>query len=56
MPAGVSWSTYLKFMTAAMVSMVAGSQTVHHIYKPLDDLEQMIKDEQEKLQQEKEKS
>ena len=43
MPAGVSWPTYLKFATAAGLSMVAGAQTVHAFYKPLDDLEIVIK-------------
>ena len=43
MPAGVSWPTYLKFATAAGLSMVAGAQTVHAFYKPLDDLETVIK-------------
>ena len=43
MPAGVSWPTYLKFSIAAALSMVAGAQTVHHIYKPLEDLEDFVK-------------
>ena len=42
MPAGVSWPTYLKFSIAAALSMIAGAQTVHHIYKPLEDLDQFI--------------
>ena len=36
MPAGVSWGTYLRFATVAMLTMMAGSQTVHMIYRPLD--------------------
>ena len=43
MPAGVSWPTYLKFSLAATLSMIAGAQTVHHIYRPLEDLEEFIK-------------
>ena len=43
MPAGVSWPTYLKFATAAGLSMVAGAQTVHALYKPLEDLDIVIK-------------
>ena len=55
MPAGVSWPTYLKFFTAAGLSMFAGSHTVHTFYRylvacqdlyciyscsrPLDDME-----------------
>lgn len=48
MPAGVSWGTYLKFFSAAMVSMMAGSQLVHIYYRPLDDLEEMIEVEVQK--------
>ena len=51
MPAGVSWPTYLKFFTAAGLSMVAGAQAVHALYKPLDDLELVVK----KIEQESEK-
>ena len=43
MPAGVSWPTYLKFSIAAGLSMIAGAQTVHHVYQPLQDLEEFIK-------------
>ena len=42
MPAGVSWPTYLKFAFAAGVSMVAGAQTVHLVYRPLEDLDKFI--------------
>lgn len=35
MPAGMSWSKYITFVTAAILSMMAGSQTVHGIYQPL---------------------
>lgn len=48
MPAGVSWGTYLKFFSAAMVSMMAGSQLVHIYYRPLDDLEELIEVEVQK--------
>ena len=44
MPAGVSWPTYLKFSVAAALSMIAGAQTVHAVYKPLDDLEKFIEE------------
>jgi len=51
MPAGVSWPTYLKLCTAAGLSMVAGAQTVHQFYKPLEDLEEWVKkfEEEKKL-------
>ena len=42
MPAGVSWKRYLTFGAAAMFSMFLGAQTVHHIYRPLDDLPELI--------------
>lgn len=48
MPAGVSWGAYLKFFSAAMVSMMAGSQLVHIYYRPLDDLEELIEVEVQK--------
>jgi len=42
MPAGVGWGEYLRFGAAAIASMVAGSQTVHRVYRPLDDLQEQI--------------
>ncbi|XP_066245846.1 ubiquinol-cytochrome-c reductase complex assembly factor 6 [Euwallacea similis] len=42
MPAGVSWSQYIKFTTCALLSMFAGAQVVHVFYRPLDDLEVYI--------------
>jgi len=39
MPAGVPWSTYLRFTFAASLSMLAGAQTVHQLYRPLEDLD-----------------
>ncbi|XP_038111889.1 protein BRAWNIN [Culex quinquefasciatus] len=38
MPAGVSMKEYLKFTSAAMLAMFAGSQLVHRYYNPLKDL------------------
>lgn len=52
MPAGVSWSKYSLFFTAAMVSMFAGSQVVHIYYKPLQDLDNYIEKEKEKTMKE----
>ena len=51
MPAGVPWPQYIMFATAAMLSMFAGSQTVHLIYRPLDDFNEEL---QNQLQLEKE--
>ena len=44
MPAGVSWPTYLKFSFAAGLSMLAGAQCVHLVYRPLDDLQQFVEE------------
>lgn len=51
MPAGVSWPTYLKYSISAGLSMVAGAQTVHQFYRPLEDLEVWVKkfEEEKKL-------
>lgn len=45
MPAGVSWSEYIKFFVSAMACMAAGSQVVHIYYKPLKDLPDFVKKE-----------
>ena len=42
MPAGVGIGRYFKFATAAILSMFAGSSCVHYLYKPLDDLPELI--------------
>lgn len=49
MPVGVTWSQYLKFFGAAMLSMVAGSQVVHIYYKPLKDMDVYIEKEMKNL-------
>lgn len=36
MPYGYSWPAYLRFAGAAMLSMFAGAQCVHQLYRPLD--------------------
>ncbi|XP_049695245.1 ubiquinol-cytochrome-c reductase complex assembly factor 6 [Helicoverpa armigera] len=45
MPAGVTWGQYIAFSSAAMLSMLAGSQIVHQYYKPLQDLNEYINKE-----------
>jgi hypothetical protein len=49
MPAGVSWPQYLKFFAASMVSMLLGAQVVHVYYRPLDDLNELVQQEVERL-------
>ena len=48
MPAGVSWKRYITFTVAAMFSMFLGSQSVHLVYRPLEDLPELIKEAKEK--------
>jgi len=48
MPAGVSWKRYITFTIAAMFSMFLGSQSVHLVYRPLEDLPELIKEAKEK--------
>ena len=35
MPSGLAWPAYIRFLAAAMVTMMAGAQSVHVFYKPL---------------------
>jgi hypothetical protein len=53
MPAGVSWPQYVNFFVAAMVSMLLGAQTVHVYYRPLDDLNELVQQEVERLNKNK---
>jgi len=55
MPAGVSWPQYVKFFVAAMVSMLLGAQAVHVYYRPLDDLNELVQQEVERLNKSKDK-
>lgn len=34
MPAGVPWTTYMKMVTASLLTMFAGAQVVHRYYRP----------------------
>lgn len=49
MPAGVSLPTYLKFFVASMLAMMAGSQTIHVIYHPLEGMDNLVQQEIERL-------
>lgn len=55
MPAGVSWSTYLKFLSAAFLTMMAGSQTVHMVYHPLEGMDALVEKEIQRLKANMEK-
>lgn len=55
MPAGVPWVVYIPFAAAALVSMFAGAQVVHVHYKPLSDLEELVKIEREQILKERQK-
>lgn len=52
MPAGVSWPTYIKFFSAAMLSMICGAQVVHSVYRPLSDLDKLVEAEVERKKNE----
>ncbi|GFO45056.1 histone deacetylase 11 [Plakobranchus ocellatus] len=49
MPAGTSWPRYIAAVSAMMLSMFAGAQTVHVFYNPLQDFESRIESEKQKL-------
>ncbi|KAH9508211.1 hypothetical protein Btru_055033 [Bulinus truncatus] len=48
MPAGTSWSRYLTAGLTSLLFMFAGAQSVHMIYKPLEDLDSRIQHEVQK--------
>ncbi|XP_018407643.1 PREDICTED: uncharacterized protein LOC108783546 [Cyphomyrmex costatus] len=54
MSSNMSTSRFIVFCGVALATMLAGSQWVHNIYKPLDDLEdlveQKLKERREELQ------
>ena len=52
MPAGVGWFQYSMFFAAAMASMLAGSQFVHVMYKPLENMETLVNIEIKRLEAE----
>lgn len=54
MSGNISIAAYVKFSLMAMTSMMFGSQLVHNQYKPLDDLEDYVEKEIEKLKAAKE--
>lgn len=49
----MSITSYLKYLTISLISGFAGSQFIHNIYLPLDDLEDYVEKEIEKLKAEK---
>lgn len=49
MPAGVTWGVYIRYSCAAFLSMMAGAQFVHVYYRPLEDLEELVKKEKERM-------
>ena len=42
MPGGLSVPKYIAFLGSSLLSMSFGSQIVHNIYRPLDDLDDYI--------------
>lgn len=54
MPYGISWTRYICLITSAFFATAAGSQVVHLIYRPLDDLDDLIEEAfQKKLSEQK---
>ena len=49
LPPGVSLGQYIKFTSAAMLSMFLGAQFVHSFYKPLSDMDKYIEKELQSL-------
>jgi len=49
MSGNISIVNYMKISLMALTSMLIGSQFVHNIYKPLDDLEDYVDKEMKKL-------
>lgn len=49
MPFGLSWPQYGQLFGATLAGIVAGSQTVHKFYKPLEGLEELAEEEYQKL-------
>jgi len=53
MPAGVAWGPYLRFSAAAFLTMLAGAQAVHLMYRPRVDLPQFVESERERRRQQR---
>ncbi|CAG5121809.1 unnamed protein product [Candidula unifasciata] len=53
MPGGVSWSRYIGAVIGASVSMFAGAQCVHMLYRPLEDFQSRFEAEKENLRKAK---
>ncbi|XP_033219806.1 uncharacterized protein C12orf73 [Belonocnema kinseyi] len=45
MPAGLSYPRYITYFTASLLTALAGAQTVHKFYRPLDDLNDLVEEE-----------
>ncbi|KAF3421738.1 hypothetical protein E2986_12373 [Frieseomelitta varia] len=41
---GMSWFRYISLWTLSFISTACGSQAVHLIYRPLDDLDDLIEE------------
>lgn len=53
MPAGVTWGKYITVFATYLLSMFAGAQTVHYIYKPLDDFNAEIERRKKEIRAER---
>lgn len=44
MPYGISSFRFCSFVALSLISMFGGTQVVHMIYRPLDDLDDLIEE------------
>ncbi|XP_071866385.1 ubiquinol-cytochrome c reductase complex assembly factor 6 sloth 2 [Bombus fervidus] len=44
MPYGISWTRFISLVSLAVLMTASGSQAVHLIYRPLDDLDDLIEE------------
>lgn len=44
MPYGISWPRFISFISLVFLATASGSQAVHLIYRPLDDLDDLIEE------------
>lgn len=52
----MTWPKFITFTTLGFLAMVSGAQTVHNIYRPLDDLDDLIEEAVKKRLSERQNS
>lgn len=56
MPAGLSMGRYLLVVGSALITMLAGSQSVQKYYQPLSDLDEYVAREEQRRQLERQET